>query len=347
MNKYDRLLIDAADELSIQKGKIENEISYKSRIIYSIVCRMAHAALWDELEDWTLEENGEPISIVHFKRRIEKTLNGYKKMYPEIISSFSEDDSELSQYIYNLFGATGQFYHTPYRIKPPIQSSASLVNVSFERGISPLDKVNMSGAGMYKKAKQQDPVINVQTMYGLCKTQIDKALDIYSDGIIWEQIEDDSFEYLNEEQSFRNVYWVKHPVKNRELSIARTKDMDIYKYYFYRNADRLEYSFIPEYVYRLEPAIDYHTPFLIGSLANAVLKKYNRLPSIIYRVDGTIVYVELNYLLPPNEMNLLCLYSWPETMQKYDNRFNRVLSTDVFYAIKKAYEQVGFSFLEE
>ena len=109
----------------------------------------------------------------------------------------------------------------------------------------------------------------------------------------------------------------------------------------------MEYSLIPECLYRIEPATNHHTPFIIGGLANAVLKKYDRLPSIKYRADGTIVNVEIRYLLPPNEMNLFCLYSWPETMQKYDSRFNRVLSIDVFYAIKKAFEQVGFSFIEE
>lgn len=348
MDKYYRLLNIAADELTILKGNTEDEINYKARIVYSIICRMAHAALWDELEDWSLREEGEQISIIHFKNRIEKTLKGYLEMYSELRTIFSMTTSDLSQYIYNLFGATGQFYHNPYRISPPKHSNALVLKVCFERGVSPLNRVCMSGAGMYSKSAKTDNTINIESMFDLHKASIDKILDPYVENIIWSDIDiNGDIEYLNENPQFNRGYWINRPSKEREISIARIKNSGVYNYYFYKNKNRLEYCLIPEYLYHFKPAASYHTSFMIGGLANSVLKRLEKLPPIRYHIDGAVVYVNINYLLPPNEMNLLCLYSWPGDMQNFDSRFKRILSVDVFLAIKSIFELEGFIFLEE
>ena len=73
MKKYNNLLINASNEYSISKGKHEGEVNYKTRLIYSIIGRMAIASLWD------MPESGD-VSIVHVKNRIKELLKCYRHM---------------------------------------------------------------------------------------------------------------------------------------------------------------------------------------------------------------------------------------------------------------------------
>ena len=52
----------------------------------------------------------------------------------------------------------------------------------------------------------------------------------------------------------------------------------------------------------------------------------------------------MNYLLPPRELNLLKLYSWPETCTSLPCDFRRKLSTEVFTAIKNILSDEGYEF---
>lgn len=101
MNQYNRLLGRIADEFHVFQGKTETEVAWKSRIIYSLLGRMGYASLWDIREDL------QPVSVVHFKNRIESILESYLEMYPELRLFYPDDISELSNEIYNIFLCTG------------------------------------------------------------------------------------------------------------------------------------------------------------------------------------------------------------------------------------------------
>ncbi len=68
MKQYTGLLRNIASELNISRGSTESEDSWKARVIYSVLGRMAYASLWDVTEDL------QPVSIAHVKKRIHKLL---------------------------------------------------------------------------------------------------------------------------------------------------------------------------------------------------------------------------------------------------------------------------------
>ena len=349
MYKYNHLLKNASEQLNILKGDCENEEQYKSRIIYSIAARMAYASLWDELEDWDIDEDGVPISIVHFKRRIERIINSYKNMYPEISDLLPDNLSEISNTIYSIFGSTGIFYHSAYRIRPSIDTSRNYYGIEYKRGCPISDRIAISGSGMFAvtEIKNNDPH-DVQKMFGLCNKQLESSLDhLISESVFEAKETDDSFEYLNTEPPFTNGYWVTKPNKKIELSLAKKSSLGKPDYYFYKNTDRLLFARLPEWVTNPEPVCSFSKTFLYGQLSNAILKKCNTLPKIKYMYDGAIVRVRLEYLLPPNEMNFVLLYSWPEKYHETKNVFNRILDKRVFDSIRKILEVVGYSFKEE
>ena len=66
MNEYSGLIEKIGSELNIYRELNEDENLWKARVVYSVMGRMALASLHDVLED------GETISVIHFKRRIIK-----------------------------------------------------------------------------------------------------------------------------------------------------------------------------------------------------------------------------------------------------------------------------------
>ena len=56
---------------------------------------------------------------------------------------------------------------------------------------------------------------------------------------------------------------------------------------------------------------------------------------------------EMHDFYPPEEMNVIRLYSWPNTYINYPHNFNRVMTTNVFYDIRHVLEMLGYQFVEE
>ena len=68
---------------------------------------------------------------------------------------------------------------------------------------------------------------------------------------------------------------------------------------------------------------------------------HSKFPPSIFHVDGDVVLLRLQCLYPPAEMNMLRLYSWPESLFRY------TLPRPVFMAIKHELEGTGWTFREE
>ena len=81
-------------------------------------------------------------------------------------------------------------------------------------------------------------------------------------------------------------------------------------------------------------------------LSNGLLASKKELPDIKYQIDGAISYLQMGYLLPPAEQNMIMLYSWPKTFLNVKSNFSRVIDTDVLQAIIGLLNQTGFSFKE-
>ena len=149
MTQYNGLLSSIAQSLSIARGTAEDDISWKCRIVYSVLGNLALASLWD------IQDEHEPISVTHFKHRIEQLTKAYFLMYPEVKAHFLPEIEKLYDEIYESYLNTGYIYHSPKRIAPAALTQAKHGNIIFQRGVPLNQRVFMSGLGLYQVSKEQ------------------------------------------------------------------------------------------------------------------------------------------------------------------------------------------------
>lgn len=333
MDKYNKLLLKVASRYNIIKGTEESENDWKARLVYSICGMMAYASLWDESEE-------ETVSIVHLKSKVRSILNSYKSMYSELSQYLPNTAEELEEEIVGLFLKTGVVYQRPYQIASAMKHEEAFGNILFQRGIA-LDNIAfVSGIGFYAKKSEEIISDGIKSMFGL---EQEHLLDLWRSTVAAATWKTDlslehNIKYLRLKPPFTRGYWVDKPEINGTISILRVELTGLQLYYLYRYAGtKLEVSPLPqwqveEYNYR--------------TLASACLLTYGTLPPIEYEEDGALVYLSMNYLLPPRELNFLKLYSWPQTCTNIPSNFKRKLSKDVFIAIKSILLDAGYKFKE-
>lgn len=378
MNKYNGLLAKVAERYHISQGANESANEWKTRLIYSICGLMAYASLWDETESPSAktaaaneekEESGkatadklqitgdgadeEAISFVHLRRRVHNIISSYQSLYPELANNLPANSKPLEDEIKELFLTAGVSYHIPYRIIPAIKRQETYKGILFQRGIALDDIPLVSGMGFYAKAKQEphgtttaDDCSNsagVRAMFGLSHETLATLWSTTLATASWQK-KDPSFtpnvEYLRIEQPFSRGYWENSPSKDT-VALLRVRDGGA-SYYLYRYVgSTLEVSQLPPWQVENQ---HYRT------LACACLSNHQTLPSIEYAENGALVHLHLGYLLPPRELAFLKLYSWPETCatlrdkDSNNNNFRRILSLDVFTAIKHILFAEGYQF---
>ena len=326
MKRHDKILMQAAEDFNIKQGDTESEESYEARIIYSLICRLAYASLWDNLPEST-------ISIQHFKNKVNDLLKIYLEIYPEV--KISEN---LSAEIYDLYLKTGAFYHKAHQISASIFSATEEGNILFLRGVTPSQKTFISGAGFYLSVKDKNffaesKLKNFVEMFDLQKTLLDFWQEIiYSADWKESEVFDDA-EFLKMSPPFNKGYWQKNPAKDGKISLARIGQFEPKMAYNEFFAKTVEYDNFRGGTYR--------------QISCACLTAYESLPPIKFKLDESIVQVKIEYLPPPAELYLLILYSWAENLQHLPNNFNRIFDTEVFFALKAVFEKIGYTFIEE
>lgn len=334
MNQYNRLLGRIAEEFHVFRGKTETEAVWKSRIIYSLLGRMGYASLWDIREDL------QPVSVVHLKNRIESILESYLEMYPELRLFYPDDISELSNEVYNIFLCTGQVYHTSYRITPAIKAVSEKAGIYFWRGM-PLDhKLYISGIGNYSFSEDEPAVIQPADMFQLPQNTLAEQWEYWVYHAKWYPLEvGNEIEFLRTKPPFTYNYWIEKPDISGMVSLARIGLHGNKSYFLYMaEAGRILGSQLPQWIV----SDNYYR-----TLSNGCLASIGRLPVSTYHVDGKIVQLRIHYLLPPAELNLIKLYSWPESCVDIPDDFNRIFDYQVFLAIKSILEPIGYTFIEE
>ena len=347
MKRHNKILMQAAEDFNIKQGDTESEESYEARIIYSLICRLAYASLWDNLPEST-------ISIQHFKNKIEQLLKIYLEIYPEV--KISEN---LSAEIYDLYLKTGNFYHKAHQISASIFSATEEGNILFLRGVTPSQKTFISGAGFYLSVKDKNffaesKLKNFVEMFGLQdKTLLDFWQEIiYSADWKEAKVFDDA-EFLKMSPPFNKGYWQKNPAKDGKISLARIGQFEPKNYYLYKfEGEKFFCSHLSDWLAYNEffaKTVEYDN-FRGGTyrqISCACLTAYESLPPIKFKLDESIVQVKIEYLPPPAELYLLILYSWAENLQHLPNNFNRIFDTEVFFALKAVFEKIGYTFIEE
>ena len=341
MKEYTQLLFNIAEKYHILRGKTESEAEWKTRIIYTICGLMGYVSLWDELSE-------EPISITHLKRRICAIENSYLELFPDVSYCFpysknmlQEDKDELANEIEDIFLKSGIIYHCPNRILPAKKTCAQVENIQFYRGICIDDIQSISGIGFYSVDADCSSSILITEMFDLCQKPLVEYWNEIVDHANWSYTKEfqPQTEFLKMEESFRQGYWVGKPYRNGMISLLRTGMKGSKLYYLYKyNNNTLQISPLPTW---LVAGHEYR------AISCACLCSAGTLPPIRYSIDGSLVHVKLNYLLPLSELYWLELYSWPETCIKFPCDFKRKCTLEIFAALKKILSAKGYLFIEE
>lgn len=351
MNKYHGLMRTIAKEYHIERGNQESDERWKARVVYSLLGRMACASLSDSLEeDEMTSEGGESISITHFNRRMESTLEHYLTLYPEISTLFPGNSFEKKRMytdIYDTFTKSGCIYHKNREILSAAPCAAVQSSIRFERGM-PLDKhPYISGLGTYFPIEyspgEGKVYSSVQEMFCLQDSTLSEFWADLVSTADWHPLHTGTdMEYLPHQSPFYS--WRKMPRKESFISVSRVGQPDGYLYYLYQiRDDGMLGSQLPQWLV--------NDPFYgSGShrtVTNACLAANSHLPIIQYKIDGPIVQVTFQYLPSPAELFWIKQYSWPMSFSHFPNDFRRIFSLEVFNATKTVLEQIGYPFTEE
>ena len=342
MKHYDGLLNSIAEEYCIKQGANESEANFKSRIIYSVIARLSYASLWDKSDD-----DESIISIEHFKNRVYSLLSTYLELYSDVKISES-----LSEELYDLYLKTGYVY---YRISASMPCMVEENKILFLRGITPDKKVYLSGAGFYLPhnekifATETDSKSLTEMFCLQDKTLIETWGDLIS-FINWHTENfQEGMEFLLISPSFQKGYWKNKFDTDGKISIARTILNTPRMYYFYKfDGTKLLFSQIPNWLTNDEfftTGTEKRYGGAYRKISCACLASHETLPPFIYEIDGAIVNLKISYLPPPAELYLMCLYSWSQNLSNF-SIFNRIFCRDVFFALKKCFENAGYHFIE-
>lgn len=228
----------------------------------------------------------------------------------------------------------------PYRVSPPIRTAASNNGITFERGFSPFEKnICASGLGAYTKSNSSTD-LTVEEMFNI---PVEKPVKHWENTIRNAKFSpiviDDKFEFLNLNVKKYERYWVNKTDLESGYSLMRTTDRYNILYYLCKVENGIiSASQLPDF---LTENYEYLT------LANGCLYSRNSLPKSTYHFDNSIVTLNIGYLFPPSVQDFIMLYSWPANFKNIkDERYSRIISADVFPAIKKVAENCGFEFME-
>ena len=333
MNRYNGLLSKIAKELNIAKGNEESDFSFKTRIIYSAIGHVTYASLFDSMDD------GQPISIVHFKNRCKNLFTSYKAIYPEIISTWEFSEDEFSDLVYDLLLQTGSILHCPNRLSVPFPRKTTYKDVVFLRGFSISTKVFRSGLGPYLIQKDTDfQNDNLASMFHMSQESLQKRWNNIIKTAKWNVMEfSRNIEYLRIEPPFTKGYFTDKLEYEDKLTIARF-GIGYKEYCLCRKVSgKIEYS-------PLSPWETNDRKYL--EIANCCLASHGTLPNIKIHKDGNIIIAYLSYLLPPAEQNFFELYSWPCEINPNKKSFERIFPVKVFDVVREKFENVGYTFIE-
>lgn len=372
LTRYNNLLKVMARSLGLERAFDGNETfeEFSLRVLYSAIGHLAMASLFDPSKPPRSGESGNPVpkrtvSVVHFKQRIKRLYHSYMAMYPEIRSEFYSEGREgrdgaelLAWEILDLSIRVGAVYHRPHRLASPAVCGTKTTEQNSKavliRGGTPFRSIYRSGLGAYQKSGNYPGKRRLEpaAMFALGRMPlIDHWRQLVRDfppKFPLEPSEGDC-SYLNRgtKGHFMGGYYTDKIDKSGHISLLRRKILGgQYDYHLYRfHNDRIEISssLAERYVEKGEHR----------RAANSCLAACGTLPAVSYYSSSKLVWLELGYLLPPAEQNLLLFYSWPaifkvdETKRgKYwkSNPFHRTMARPVFEVIRKALEPIGFTF---
>ena len=338
MNKQleTELIRNAAIEFGIGIASSHSDIDWKGRTIYCMAGRIGLCSLWDKLEEGS-------VSIVHFRKAIERELSYLLRVYTECKSVLPEDVSVLSEEFLNIYTQCGYIYHSPFKIHPSMHKRVTVGNIEFLRGAFIDLPCKMSGLGLYRVVKNKDSnpesISSALELFHICQTNIVDYGDNTINKALWKEFSySGRIEYLQTKGAFKSGYWCQEPERDGKVSILRAGERGQQIYYLYYYEGNKCYSSI------LQPWCVENGEY--RRIAIYIISRNHELINVEYHKTGSVVEIRQNYLLPPNELSFLKLYSWPLSMKNGTDDFNRIMSKEVFFGVKAILESTGYIFKE-
>lgn len=334
MTQQNNLIPIIARAYKIERGTAEPVEQWRMRVVYSMLGQMAYASLWD------VEVDGQFNTVVCFKSRMKKLIESYCGIFNDLHKSFGYDYEKLLEEIYTVQLNGGMLYHTPYRLAPTQFSCASAEQILFTRGMAPGENRFVSGLGTYLLSQEKQSMHSPQRMFQLPEKTLIETWEYLTKTAKWSLYnQNESVEFLRLEPPFNYGYWRRPEKKYHEESLIRMGINGNRFYYLYKEKEGK--SFVSQLPAWMTDGHHYRR------VSNALLAAKNSLPAAAYHEDGPIVTLALRYLMPVEELNFIKLYSWPTSSIELPHDFNRIFAKDVFYAIKKVLEPIGYQFVKE
>lgn len=330
MNIAKQLEKEIAQSFHMKKVPTENESMWIKRVIYSSIARNAYASLWDIQED-------DP-SITHFKSRTKEIFSALEAVYPKYLNSLDEEViTRLLENIYQVYLKSGQFYHSPNRIKYSKKLVCCCDGISLIRSPQPYDEVFMSGAGFYIKEKEESNV-SIYELFDISPKKLSEFYDFLSCmKFVYSAQFEGKVQYLRLNNLFSKGYWKYEPDIDDNISLMRIGYPGSELYYLYRyEDDTLMVHQLPDWMVKNQNYLD---------IACSLLHEYKTLPPVQFVAFDELVFVKLNYLLPPKLQTFFELYSWPYSYND-DSKFKRMMNRSVFGVFKSLLEELEFEFKE-
>lgn len=322
------LLTILAQEMGIEKSKLESESNWKQRIILS-TCSVWLLNLLRRNEDHYL-------SIVNIKDKVHEKLTAYIELFT--LSSYNTlfQTEDIIKYLYETHESAGSFYHLPYNILPAREKHNFAFGVEWVR--SPLipKKYTYSGLGAYSLCEYTEKdKNNLYATYGLPSDNPQEIMKKILKRKKWRQFNDSSTrEYLHIFRRFGDGYYTNSRPITNDIIISREQYDYGYRYMLVNNEiqydlqDWEQEEFYQEYI------------------ALALINKYQKLQANVI-VDDKLINLELNYALPVPEEIFLRLYAWPCSFEKLKDRWHFSITPVIYPAIKKRLSFLGFELREE
>lgn len=329
-----KLLNEIGEKLNIKQGTFEDINLWRQRIIYSAIGMTALASLWDK------DDSGEPVSITHFKHRIEKQLYAYRELYPDLMQQFTVSSDELSKEIYDIYLSSGFIYHSSKRLYAAKETKAMAGTVVCIRGANLKRELFMSGLGTYIKPAEDCPRNTVREIFRFSEQNLDESYKLLNESDNWKPIDISSqIEYLRVKSPFSKGYWKDTPDRDGFVSLLRfgMQGRQRYCLYKYEGSVCLTKE-LPRWMVDEKEYI---------KIANILLYHKGTLPAIKFSDNGNIVAIRLDYLLPSYELWFLKAYSWPLKFSGLPSDFKRVMSRELFEPFKEILENMGYQFTKE
>lgn len=343
------LLSDISNFLQIYSNITESQLSFRKRLIYSAIGRMALCSIWDNVDDNQKENesyNEIKASITYFKRRVENLQKYYQELFPELTNQFLNlNEVFLSMYLDN-----GWLYHSSNWLYPAIEKTVVFGGIKFIRGnITPTSRVIMSGLGMYEKGNFPNDEFE-----DFCKTfhfteDYRKYVNNLLNEVQWNSFNiQENTEYLRLNGNYTRGYWKNLPDSDGKISLLRIGQPGNRLYYFYKYENDSYYvSSIPNWATENREYV---------RIAIGLMLLNNKWPGYTVKIDGNLAFLRFNYLLPPPELNFFKFYSWPDinysennndlmvrfaNLVEWNSDFERIMTIDVFNAFNKILSKIG------